>query len=32
MPRLMSYNVHRCVGMDRKLDLDRIVGVIAEYE
>lgn len=28
--RLLTYNVHRCVGMDRKLDLERIVGVIAE--
>ena len=32
MPRLMTYNVHRCVGTDRKLDLQRIVSVIAEYE
>jgi endonuclease/exonuclease/phosphatase family metal-dependent hydrolase len=32
MTRLISYNVHRCVGMDRRLDLDRIVGVIAEFE
>jgi endonuclease/exonuclease/phosphatase family metal-dependent hydrolase len=30
--RLLTYNVHRCVGMDRKLDLERIVGVIAELD
>jgi len=28
----MTYNVHRCVGMDRKLDIDRVAAVIAEYE
>lgn len=32
MPRLLTYNVHRCVGVDRQLDIDRIVGVIAEYD
>ncbi|CAN5299203.1 endonuclease/exonuclease/phosphatase family protein [soil metagenome] len=32
MPRLLTYNVHRCVGTDRRLDVDRIVGVIAEHE
>ena len=32
MTRLITYNVHRCVGMDRKLDLDRVAGVIAEFE
>lgn len=32
MPRLMTYNVHRCVGTDRKLDVDRVAAVIAEYE
>lgn len=32
MPRIMTYNVHRCVGGDRRLDLDRIAAVIAEYE
>src|SRR5689334_7943311 len=32
MPRIMTYNVHRCVGVDRRLDLDRIVGLIAEFE
>ena len=30
--RLLTYNVHRCVGVDRRLDVDRIAGVIAEYE
>jgi endonuclease/exonuclease/phosphatase family metal-dependent hydrolase len=32
MPRLLTYNVHRCVGVDRRLDVDRIAGVIAEHE
>lgn len=32
MPRLLTYNVHRCIGVDRKLDVDRIVAVIAEHE
>jgi endonuclease/exonuclease/phosphatase family metal-dependent hydrolase len=32
MPRLLTYNVHRCVGTDRRLDVGRIVGVIAEHE
>ena len=30
MPRILTYNVHRCVGNDRRLDVDRIVDVIAE--
>lgn len=30
--RLVTYNVHRCVGMDRRLDVERVVGVIAELE
>jgi endonuclease/exonuclease/phosphatase family metal-dependent hydrolase len=25
----MTYNVHRCVGVDRKLDLERVASVIA---
>jgi endonuclease/exonuclease/phosphatase family metal-dependent hydrolase len=29
MPRIMTYNVHRCVGMDGKLDVARIAKVIA---
>lgn len=32
MARLLTYNVHRCVGVDRQLDVARIVAVIAEYE
>ena len=32
MPRLLTYNVHRCVGVDRKLDVSRIAAVIAEHE
>lgn len=32
MPRLLTYNVHRCVGSDRRLDVDRIVAVIGEHE
>jgi endonuclease/exonuclease/phosphatase family metal-dependent hydrolase len=32
MPRLLTYNVHRCVGTDKRLDVARIVGVIAEHE
>ena len=29
MPRLLTYNVHRCVGTDRKLDVGRVAEVIA---
>lgn len=32
MPRLLTYNVHRCVGTDKQLDVDRIVAVIGEHE
>ena len=32
MPRLLTYNVHRCVGVDRKLDVSRVAAVIAEHE
>lgn len=28
--RISSYNIHRCVGRDRKLDVARVAGVIAE--
>lgn len=28
--RVMTYNVHRCVGVDRKLDLERVAAVIAD--
>lgn len=30
--RLMTYNVHSCVGMDGKLSVERIARVIARYE
>lgn len=30
--RLLSYNVHRCVGTDRRLDVGRIAAVIAAEE
>ena len=30
--RLVTYNVHRCVGVDKRLDVERIAGVIAELE
>ena len=32
MPRLLTYNVHRCVGTDRRLDVARVVAVIAEHD
>lgn len=32
MARLLTYNVHRCVGTDKKLDPGRIAAVIAEHE
>lgn len=32
MPRLLTYNVHRCLGVDRRLDVDRIAAVIAEHD
>jgi endonuclease/exonuclease/phosphatase family metal-dependent hydrolase len=32
MPRILTYNVHRCVGADRRLDVGRIAAVIAELE
>ena len=32
MPRLVTYNVHRCVGVDRRLDVDRIAAVIADLD
>ena len=32
MPRLLTYNVHRCVGMDRRLDVGRVAAVIAALE
>ena len=30
MPRIMTYNVHRCVGVDGKLDVARTAKVIAQ--
>ncbi len=30
MPRIMTYNVHGCVGMDGRLDVDRIAAVIGQ--
>ncbi len=30
MLRLMTYNVHGCMGVDRKIDVGRIAGVIAQ--
>ncbi len=30
--RLLTYNVHRCVGMDKRLDVERIVGVIGDLD
>jgi endonuclease/exonuclease/phosphatase family metal-dependent hydrolase len=32
MPRILTYNVHRCVGVDRKLDVGRVAAVIAELQ
>lgn len=32
MPRLLTYNVHRCVGTDRTLDVARIAQVIADED
>ena len=32
MPRIVTYNVHRCVGNDRQLDVARIAEVLARLE
>lgn len=32
MPRILTYNVHRCVGTNRKLDVARVADVIAAQE
>jgi endonuclease/exonuclease/phosphatase family metal-dependent hydrolase len=32
MPRILTYNVHRCVGVDRRLDVARVAGAIAALE
>ncbi|RAK51301.1 endonuclease/exonuclease/phosphatase family protein [Phenylobacterium deserti] len=29
MPRIVTYNVHRCVGNDRQLDVSRVADVLA---
>lgn len=30
--RLVTYNVHRCVGVDKRLDVERVAEVIAELD
>jgi endonuclease/exonuclease/phosphatase family metal-dependent hydrolase len=30
MPRIVTYNVHRCVGNDRRLDVARVAAVLAQ--
>jgi endonuclease/exonuclease/phosphatase family metal-dependent hydrolase len=32
MPRIVTYNVHRCVGNDRRLDVGRVADVLAKLE
>ncbi|HXQ46446.1 MAG TPA: endonuclease/exonuclease/phosphatase family protein, partial [Caulobacteraceae bacterium] len=32
MPRILTYNVHRCIGVDGRLDVGRIAAVIAALE
>jgi endonuclease/exonuclease/phosphatase family metal-dependent hydrolase len=32
MPRIVTYNVHRCVGTDRRLDVARVAEVLARLE
>ncbi len=32
MPRIVTYNVHRCVGNDRRLDVGRVAAVLAALE
>jgi endonuclease/exonuclease/phosphatase family metal-dependent hydrolase len=32
MPRIVTYNVHRCIGNDRRLDIGRIADVLAGLE
>ena len=32
MPRIVTYNVHRCVGNDRRLDVGRIADVLASLK
>lgn len=30
MPRIVTYNVHRCVGADRRMDVGRVAAVLAD--
>ena len=32
MPRIVTYNVHRCVGPDRRLDVARVAAVLAALD
>ena len=32
MPRIVTYNIHRCVGVDRKLDVARVAETIGALE
>jgi endonuclease/exonuclease/phosphatase family metal-dependent hydrolase len=32
MPRIVTYNIHRCIGMDRKLDVGRVAATIGALE
>jgi endonuclease/exonuclease/phosphatase family metal-dependent hydrolase len=32
MPRIVTYNVHRCVGTDRRLDVGRVAAVLAALQ
>jgi endonuclease/exonuclease/phosphatase family metal-dependent hydrolase len=32
MPRIVTYNVHRCIGNDRRLDVGRVADVLAMLE
>jgi endonuclease/exonuclease/phosphatase family metal-dependent hydrolase len=32
MPRILTYNVHGCIGTDRRLDVGRVVEAIAAFE
>jgi len=32
MPRIVTYNVHRCVGADRRLDVARVAAVLAALD
>ncbi|MEE1657141.1 endonuclease/exonuclease/phosphatase family protein [Microvirga sp. CF3062] len=32
MPRILTYNVHRCLGTDGRLSITRVADVIAAYE